>query len=549
MRLNLKEILQKFRQSRLKIVAILFFILILLVGFVYFRQTASYIKYDQYEKLLESGTIKKALIIKDRVYLSTSNRQFIILKEAIDIERLCKEVAVASKEPMSFVPFFVVAGFILLFILLYKKRPQRVDKFIPNSSSGDEHYIINYAMSSVKFSDVAGIKELKDELFEIVDFIKNRKKYSKLGINLPKGVLLFGPPGVGKTLIAKALAGEAGVPFFYQSGASFSQTYVGVGAKRVRELFARAKSEAPSIIFIDEIDSVGKSRGGDRNDEREATLNELLTQMDGFDENSGVLVVAATNKIEMIDEALLRAGRFDRHLYLLLPDFSDRKEILQVHLRAINAKVNLDYLAKISVGFSGAAIATFVNEAAIHAFRRGGSEVVDSDFEAVKNRVSFGKKKSINLSEDEKKIQSIYQGAKAATAYIYKVPFNKISLFEDDFLLQDRQIESREWLEKKIEVLLSGSVAMRIFKDDLFSNASSDLKKAKEIAQKMVFEYGMVQIVPSDKDVENLLKECEKALFERLQKSKEIIFEVSEIIFRDEKISFDEVSRVVKEHE
>jgi len=245
----------------------------------------------------------------------------------------------------------------------------------------------------VSFKDVAGIQDVKEELEEIVDFLKNPARYKRYGITLPKGVLLVGPPGVGKTMIAKAVAGEASVPFFYQSGATFVQIYVGMGAKRVKELFSQAKANAPSIIFIDEIDAVGRARGGMRNDERESTLNQLLTEMDGFEDSSGVIVIAATNKIDIIDEALLRSGRFDRRIFISLPDKNDRLEILKAYMRNKPTEVDLESLANMSVGFSGAALATFVNEAAINALRRGSTILELGDFVAVRQKVLMGKKK------------------------------------------------------------------------------------------------------------------------------------------------------------
>jgi len=243
--------------------------------------------------------------------------------------------------------------------------------------------------SNITFKDVAGIKEIKEELEEIVDFLNNPTKYNKFGVKLPKGVLLVGAPGVGKTLIARAVAGEAKVPFFYQSGSSFVHIYVGMGAKKVRELFIQAKLNAPSIIFIDEIDAVGKVRSGHSNDEREATLNELLTQMDGFDGESGVIVIAATNKIEVLDDALLRAGRFDRRLYIGLPNIEDRKQILKLYLKDKNSKLNIEKLANETVGFSSAALSTLVNEALLNMIKNNRKVLNYSDIEVAKNKLEF----------------------------------------------------------------------------------------------------------------------------------------------------------------
>ena len=292
-------------------------------------------------------------------------------------------------------------------------------------SSDDLDSNIQAVTSNVTFKDVAGIKEIKEELEEIVDFLNNPNKYLKYGVKLPKGVLLVGPPGVGKTLIARAVAGEADVPFFYQSGASFVHIYVGMGAKKVRELFAKAKQSAPSIVFIDEIDAVGKMRSGKSNDEREATLNELLTQMDGFDGESGVIVIAATNKIEVLDDALLRAGRFDRRVYVGLPNIEDRKNILELYLKDINHKIDIEKLVNETAGFSSAALATLINEALLNMIKSYKKNLDYKDIEVAKNKLEFGKKQIKILDDEQKEILAIYQASKA---YISKT---KVALLDE----------------------------------------------------------------------------------------------------------------------
>jgi putative cell division protease FtsH len=404
-------------------------------------------------------------------------------------------------------------------------------------------------ISNVRFSDVAGISEVKSELSEIVDFLKNPQKYRNFGIKMPKGVLMIGPPGVGKTLVAKAVAGEANVPFFYQNGASFVQIYVGMGAKRVRELFSRAKSYAPSIIFIDEIDAVGKSRGGTRNDEREATLNQLLTEMDGFEDNSGVIVIAATNRIEMIDEALLRSGRFDRRIFLSMPDFNDRVAILNTYLKDKNYEVAAEDIAKMSVGFSGAALSTLVNEAAINALRNGESVLKMRDFEAVLNKVLLGKKKVLSYSENEKKIQAIYQGAKALSAYWFDVKFEKISLIEDRFMATEQEIESKSQMISRIKVLIAGMCKLEIDENDIFSNSSSDLNLAKEIASKMVYEYGMgSSFVPNPNDVEEILKQAKEEITSFLKGTNEQIAKISSYLLTYESVDKETLAKILNEN-
>ncbi len=339
-------------------------------------------------------------------------------------------------------------------------------------------------LSNTSFSDVAGIDDIKGELCEIVEFLKNPSSVAEAGIIMPKGVLLIGPPGVGKTLVAKAVAGEANVPFFYESGASFVQIYVGVGAKRVRELFAAAKSQAPAIIFIDEIDAVGKARASGRSDEREATLNELLTQMDGFVASSGVVVIAATNKVEVMDEALLRSGRFDRRLLMSLPDVSGREAILRAHLKNKECEVATEILAQSTAGFSGAALATLINEAAIMAWRDGRKTITAKDFEAVRSKVLYGKAQAIGLSPKERAAVAVYQASKAVLAAKLNIEFDKISLLDGEFMPADGAIISRSEMFAKLIVLAAGTAGTRAILNEEFSIAASDTLKAKNIANR-----------------------------------------------------------------
>ena len=299
-----------------------------------------------------------------------------------------------------------------------KKRKQSGLEASPLPSQNEQNEIIKSShieaqTSDVSFKDVAGIKNVKAELEEIVDFLNKPERYLKHGVKLPKGVLLVGPPGVGKTLIARAVAGEASVPFFYQSGSSFVHIYVGMGAKKVRELFTVAKAKAPAVIFIDEIDAVGKKRTGGSNDEREATLNELLTQMDGFEGDSGVIVIAATNKLEMLDDALLRAGRFDRRVHISLPNIEDRKDILNLYLKKKNHSINVDSLASATSGFSSASLSTLINEALLSMIKREDVSINEKDIQTAKSKLECGKKENMILDEKQKEILAIYQASKA----------------------------------------------------------------------------------------------------------------------------------------
>jgi len=356
---------------------------------------------------------------------------------------------------------------------------------IKESQQTEVSSIIESITSNITFKDVAGIKDVKAELEEVVDFLNNPKKYQKHGVSLPKGVLLIGPPGVGKTLIAKAVAGEADVPFFYQSGASFVHIYVGMGAKRVRDLFTIAKSNAPSIIFIDEIDAVGKARGIGGNDEREATLNELLTQMDGFDSKSGVMVVAATNKIEVLDEALLRAGRFDRRVFLSLPSVSDRVDILKLYLKDKRSNIDVDKLALDTSGFSSSALATLVNESLLNMIKRDGTSLLDVDIEIAKQKIQFGKKQIKILTDEQKDILATYQAGKA---FITK---SKVNLLDSGIIEEDLIYPSKTQLENQIKKYLSGTVTLEILNGEPNIVFEEELSKAYKLSTKMVDIYKM----------------------------------------------------------
>ena len=444
----------------------------------------------------------------------------------------------------------IVLGFFILFILLLKKLlptpQQQVQPPQMQIELGiEKDFVIKPTTSNVTFKDVAGISEVKEELVEIVDFLKNPEKYKAFGIDLPKGVLLVGPPGVGKTLIAKALAGEAGVPFFYQSGSSFVQMYVGVGAKRVRDLFNKAKMNAPSIIFIDEIDALGKARGNLRNEEREATLNQLLTEMDGFESSSGVIVIGATNKVELLDEALLRPGRFDRRIFVDLPGLKDREEILKVHLKGRPFKGDISNIAKITVGFSGAALASLVNEASIYALKQGKNYIQESDFYAVKDKVLIGKKRLQTYSPQEKEILAYYQSAKAVVAEWLGVEFDRITLVKDDFKEEDKEIISKSEMMRKIEVLLAGRVAVESKYNEQYSNAHKDLKKAREIAFEMVREYAMGEgIIGDDSEVVNILNKALQEVSVLYENNKELIERVFEIMQKQEVVHKEDIKKV-----
>ena len=555
--------MRKFKLDKKGIIAVLSVVLAILLSVAAFKNQPKNITYDDYEKLLDAGLIGSAVLEDGKITLtSRGGAKYVIVKDAVDITTLAKKIIVevdnSSGAASGFLSGFFILIALLSGVLFYKKFKKGRAPYQPNqageSATADIGGMLASgavfpAISNVRFSDVAGIRDVKFELSEIVDFLKNPAKYKKFGIKMPKGVLMIGPPGVGKTLVAKAVAGEANVPFFYQSGASFVQIYVGMGAKRVRELFLKAKAYAPSIIFIDEIDAVGKVRGGNRNDEREATLNQLLTEMDGFEDNSGVIVIAATNRIEMIDEALLRSGRFDRRIFLSMPDFADRVEILKTYLSGKNTDVDIDEIAKISVGFSGAALATLANEAAIHALRKNKETIELSDFESVLNNVLLGKKRTLSFNEEEKKIQALYQGAKALTAYWFGIEFEKISLLQDGFTTAARELESASSMLSRIKVYLAGMAALKILKNELFSNSGTDLAKAKDIADEMAFDYGMGNnFIATQTDSEEILRNAYAEVSAFLQGMKTQLEQIAEYIADNENIDKKTLENIVKNH-
>jgi cell division protease FtsH len=406
---------------------------------------------------------------------------------------------------LSFIPWILIIG-VWIFIMRRMQAGAGGSRGIFNFGKSKAK-LISEAASKVTFRDVAGADEAKQELEEIIEFLKEPSKFQKLGGKIPRGVLLLGPPGTGKTLLARAVAGEAGVPFFSISGADFVEMFVGVGASRVRDLFDQGKKNAPCIIFIDEIDAVGRHRGaglGGGHDEREQTLNQLLVEMDGFEQNSGVIIIAATNRPDVLDPALLRPGRFDRQVVVDRPDVKGREGILKVHTRKIplEADVNLTTLAKGTPGLAGAELANMVNEAALLAARKNKKTVSMSDFEEAKDKVMMGmERKSMIISEEEKKVTSYHEIGHVLVARMIPEsdPVHKVTIIPRGRALgvttylpvDEKHTYSKEYLEAMITYALGGRAAEKIIFNRYTTGAGNDIERATSLARKMVCEWGM----------------------------------------------------------
>ena len=444
----------------------------------------------------------------------------------------------------------------------------------------------------VTFADVAGVEEAKEELAEIVEFLREPQKFRKLGGRIPKGVLLMGPPGTGKTLLARAIAGEASVPFFSISGSDFVEMFVGVGASRVRDLFEQGKKNAPCIVFIDEIDAVGRHRGaglGGGHDEREQTLNQLLVEMDGFESNEGVILLSATNRPDVLDPALLRPGRFDRQVVVTLPDIRGREGILKVHCRRIplGEDVDLSILARGTPGFSGAQLANMVNEAALNAARYNRKAVSMDEFEEAKDKVLMGKeRKSMIMSDEEKRNTAFHEAGHALVAYVlpHADPLHKVTIIPRGRALgvtmqlpeEDRYNFTKEYVESSITILMAGRLAEELLLGSCTTGAANDLERATEQARKMVCEWGMSEEMGpltfgkqeeqiflgreisqrhdySENTAMQIDTEVKKIVLHSYQQAKDILQEHTEVLTRlaetlleYETLDFDDIEAVIK---
>ncbi|MFQ5669369.1 MAG: ATP-dependent zinc metalloprotease FtsH [Acidobacteriota bacterium] len=440
--------------------------------------------------------------------------QTFVLKNE-DLSRLlrAKNVEISTKKPsegtylvtlLSWAPMLLIIGVWIFFMRQMQTGGNRALSFGKSKAK-----LLSAQGKKVTFRDVAGIEEAKEELHEIIDFLREPQKFQRLGGRIPKGVLLMGPPGTGKTLLARAIAGEANVPFFSISGSDFVEMFVGVGASRVRDLFEQGKKNAPCIVFIDEIDAVGRHRGaglGGGHDEREQTLNQLLVEMDGFESNEGVILIAATNRPDVLDPALLRPGRFDRRVVVNLPDVRGREGILRVHTRKIplDDDVDVGVLGRGTPGFSGADLANLANEAALIAARKERKAVAMNDFESAKDKVMLGsERRSLILSDEEKRNTAYHEAGHALMAHLltHADPLHKVTIIPRGMALgvtmqlpiDDRHTYTRDYIVDAISVALGGRAAEEIFLDHLTTGAGDDLIKSTDLARKMVCEYGMTE--------------------------------------------------------
>ena len=472
--------------------------------------------FSEFMTKLDKGEIERVIIkashisaiLKDKTHIRTYSVEY---PELVQLLR-DKGVQIEAKPPEEspwYITFLVTWGPFVLFLGLwfFLMRQMQMGGNKALSFGKSRARLLTEERKKVLFSDVAGIDEAKDEVLEIIEFLKDPRKFQKLGGRIPKGVLIVGPPGTGKTLLAKAIAGEAAVPFFSISGSDFVEMFVGVGASRVRDLFEQGKKHAPCIIFIDEIDAVGRLRGaglGGGHDEREQTLNQLLVEMDGFDTTEGVILVAATNRPDVLDPALLRPGRFDRQVVVNRPDLRGRTEILKVHSKKVPIATNVDLekIARGTPGFSGADLENLVNEAALWAARLSKKEVEIVDFEMAKDKVLMGaERKSLILSDEEKRTTAYHEAGHALIAKLIPGtdPVHKVTIIPRGRALgvtmqlptDDRHGYSKVYLYNQLAILMGGRVAEELVLKDMTTGAGNDLERATDLARKMVCEWGM----------------------------------------------------------
>jgi len=556
-----------------------------------FSQFLMDVEGDLVEEVTIAGSQIKGKYRDGTTFKTVAAPQFDDLVKILREHKVIFKVKDTSRSPWFSYLFTWFPIILLIFFWIFFMRQMQAGGNKALSFGKSRAKLFSGIQKKVTFKDVAGVEEAKEELQEIIEFLKDPQKFQKLGGRIPKGVILVGAPGTGKTLLARAVAGEANVPFFSISGSDFVEMFVGVGASRVRDLFDQGKKQAPCLIFIDEIDAVGRQRGaglGGGHDEREQTLNQLLVEMDGFDSNEGIILIAATNRPDILDMALLRPGRFDRRIVVNMPDIKGREDILKVHVKSIPlAKdVDLKVLARSTPGFSGADLANLVNEAALVGARHGQNKVTMKDMEYAKDKVLMGvERKSMIISEEEKKSTAFHEAGHALIAALIPEadPIHKVTIIPrglalgltQQLPLDDRYTYSKDYLEAQLSVLLAGRVSERLFLGKTTTGAASDFEKATEIARKMVCQWGMSDLGPltygerddliflgrdlamhknfSEKTAELIDAEVKKIINKNYQRTQELLEKnklklkkIAALLLEKEILTSDEIDMIIK---
>ncbi len=559
------------------------------------------IAYNDFLDKVDNGILSAVTIKENTISWSTADNtsyQTIIPKESTALDHLLKKgIRIQVKEEMkphwflkTFLSWIPILLLILVWFFFMRGSGQAGGGGKAMAFGKSRAHLVDPEQSKVRLADVAGVDEAKEEIAEIVDFLKQPDKFTDAGARIPTGVLLYGEPGTGKTLLAKAIAGEAGVPFYSISGSNFVEMYVGIGASRVRDLFKEGKQNAPCIIFIDEIDAVGRHRssgGVGGNDEREQTLNQLLVEMDGFEANDHVIIVAATNRQDILDPALLRPGRFDRQVMVPLPDVGGREKILKVHARNIKIADDVDWTitAKGTPGFSGAQLANMVNEAALLMTRAGKDSVTMEILEEAKDKVMMGaERKSMIITEHEKKITAYHETGHALVAWMLpgSDPVHKVTIIPRGRALgmtmqlpqEERNSHDRTYLFNNLCTLLGGRIAEEIVFNEMTTGAGNDIARVSDIARKMVCEWGMSDAVgpmtfkPSDPlngvpgqimsektallidhEVKQLVQRAYDTAKDILTTHRDIMEDISQTLLEKETINHDEIKQIVQQHQ
>jgi len=558
---------------------------------VNFSQFMTEVEEDRIQEVTIAGNSIKGKYIDGTPFQTVAPSQFDDLVKILREHKVDIEVKDTSRSPWFSYLFtwFPIILLVLFWVFFMRQMQSGGNKALSFGKSRAK--LFSGIQEKSTFKDVAGVEEAKEELREIIEFLKDPQKFQKLGGRIPKGVILVGAPGTGKTLLARAVAGEADVPFFSISGSDFVEMFVGVGASRVRDLFEQGKKRAPCLIFIDEIDAVGRQRGaglGGGHDEREQTLNQLLVEMDGFDSNEGIILIAATNRPDILDTALLRPGRFDRRIVVNMPDVKGREDILKVHLKKtpLAKDIDLKVIARSTPGFSGADLANLVNEAALIAARHSQKSVTMNDMEYAKDKILMGvERKSMIISEEEKKSTAHHEAGHALIAALIPEadPIHKVTIIPrglalgltQQLPLDDRYTYSKDYLEAQLSVLLAGRASENLVLRKTTSGAASDFEKATEIARKMVCQWGMSELGPltfgerddliflgrdlamhknfSEKTAELIDAEVKKIINKRyeitqelLKKHKDKLIKIAEALLETEVLDSEDIEQIIE---